>query len=393
MKTWMEQARELFPWTRELRRDFHMHPELGFQEERTAARVAQVLRDLGLKVHTGIAKTGVVAVLQGGRPGKRVLLRADMDALPIQEANDVPYASRHPGVMHACGHDGHMAVALTVARMFTESREHLPGTYIFLFQPAEEGLGGAARMIEEGVLERFPADVALALHLWNGAPVGWIGLGEGPVMAAADEVTLRLQGRGGHGAMPHLARDPITAAGHLIVALQSLMAREVDPLDTAVLSIGQVQGGSAFNVIPEEVLLKGTLRTFNTQTRTYVKQRVEALARHLASAFQVQAETRWVEATPAVVNDPHITKQVRQALQEVWPEAHIDTDARTMGSEDMAFFLERVPGCYFFVGSANPQKGLDAPHHHPRFDFDEEVLPRAAALMAAAATRVAGPIE
>ncbi len=389
MTDWMAQAQALLEWTRDLRRDFHMHPELGFQERRTSEKVARTLRQMGLEVHTGIAETGVVAVLQGGQPGRRVLLRADMDALPIQEANSVPYASRHPGVMHACGHDGHMAIALTVARMFAARREQLPGTYVFLFQPAEEGLGGAKRMLEEGVLERFPVDVALALHLWNGQPVGWIGLAPGPVMAAADEVTIQVEGRGGHGAMPHLTRDPITVAGHLIVALQSLMAREMDPLDAAVLSIGQVQGGTAFNIIPQTVELKGTLRTFREETRAYVMRRVEELARHLAAAFQAQVRVHWQEATPAVVNDPEVTEAVARAVQATWPEARISSQARTMGSEDMALFLQRVPGCYFFVGSANPEKGLNAPHHHPRFDFDEAVLPRAAAIMAAAATRCA----
>ncbi len=384
---WLDEARQLFSWSQALRRDFHMHPELGFQEHRTSQKVAQVLRELGLEVHTGIAETGVVAVLSTGKPGPRLLLRADMDALPIQEANEVPYASQNPGVMHACGHDGHMAILLTVARMFAQHREALSGTVLFLFQPAEEGLGGAERMIHEGVLDRFAPEMALALHLWNGKPVGWVGLAPGPVMAAADEVNIHLRGRGGHGAMPHLARDPVTAAGHLIVALQSLVAREVSPLDPAVLSIGRVQGGTAFNIIPEEVFLQGTLRTFNAETRVYLKRRVRELAEQMARAFQCEARVEWVESTPAVVNHPQVTQQVEEAIRQVWPEAVIQTE-RTMGSEDMAFFLERVPGCYFFVGSGNPDKGLDAPHHHPRFDFDEEVLPYGAALMAAAAHRL-----
>ncbi len=384
---WLKEAQALFSWSQALRRDFHRHPELGFQEKRTAQKVAETLQTLGLEVHTGIAETGVVAVMETGRPGPRLLLRADMDALPIQEANEVPYASQREGVMHACGHDGHMAILLTVARMFAQHRDALSGTVIFLFQPAEEGLGGAERMIEEGVLERFPADMALALHLWNGKPVGWVGLAEGPVMAAADEVILRLKGRGGHGAMPHLARDPVTLAGHLIVALQSLVAREVNPLDPAVLSIGQMQGGTAFNIIPEEVLLRGTMRTFEEKTRVYLKRRVQEVVEGLARTFQCRAEVTWVESTPAVVNHPEVTHRVREAIRQIWPEATILPE-RTMGSEDMALFLQRVPGCYFFVGSANPEKGLDAPHHHPRFDFDEQVLVYGAALMAGAAQRL-----
>lgn len=380
---WYVYAQELFSWTQALRREFHMYPELGFQEKRTARRVAEELQAMDLEVHTGIAETGVVAVLPGARPGPRVLLRADMDALPIQEANEIPYASKHPGVMHACGHDGHTAILLTVARLLHQRRDEMPGTVIVLFQPAEEGLGGAARMLEEGVLERFQPDMALALHLWNGEPVGWVGIAPGPVMAAADEVTLRIRGRGGHGAMPHRTRDPITAAGHLLVALQSLLAREVDPLDSAVLSIGQIHGGTAFNVIPEEVVLRGTMRTFQEDTRAHLQQRVTELAQTLAAAFGCQAEITWSEATPAVVNHPQVTQAVEEALREAWPEARLVPE-RTMGSEDMALFLQRVPGCYFFVGSANPERGLNYPHHHPRFDFDEAVLPRAAALMAAA---------
>ena len=383
----LQQAQELFTWTQALRRHFHQYPELGFQERQTAQRVAEELTRLGLEVHTGIAETGVVAVLEGCQPQPRVMLRADMDALPIQEANQVSYASKHPGVMHACGHDGHMAILLTAARLLAERREEVPGTVIFLFQPAEEGLGGAERMIQEGVLERFRPEMALALHLWNQRPVGWVGVQEGPTMAAADAFTIRIRGKGGHGALPHLTHDPVTAAGHLIVALQNLMAREVDPLDTAVLSVGKMQAGRAFNVIPEEAELQGTLRTFRAETRTHIHQRVRELAESLAAGYRCQAQVTWEMRTPALVNHPEMARRVREVVHRLWPEARV-VPFRTMGSEDMAFFMERVPGCYFFLGSANPEKGLDAPHHHPRFDFDERVLPYGAALLAAAALDV-----
>ncbi len=383
----LQQAQELFTWTQALRRHFHQYPELGFQERQTAQRVAEELTRLGLEVHTGIAETGVVAVLEGCQSRPRVMLRADMDALPIQEANQVPYASKHPGVMHACGHDGHMAILLTAARLLAERREEVPGTLIFLFQPAEEGLGGAERMIQEGVLERFRPEMALALHLWNQRPVGWVGIQEGPTMAAADAFTIRIRGKGGHGALPHLTHDPVTAAGHLIVALQNLMAREVDPLDTAVLSVGQMQAGRAFNVIPEEAELQGTLRTFRAETRSHIHQRVRELAESLAAGYRCQAQVTWEMRTPALVNHPEMARRVREVVHRLWPEARV-VPFRTMGSEDMAFFMERVPGCYFFLGSANPEKGLDAPHHHPRFDFDERVLPYGAALLAAAALDV-----
>ncbi len=377
-------AHELFPYTQALRRDFHQHPELGFQEVRTAGIVARELRALGLEVHTGIAETGVVALIEGATEGPTVLARFDMDALPIQEETGAAYASQTPGVMHACGHDGHTAIGLTVARLLAARADQLRGTVKLVFQPAEEGLGGAQRMVQEGVLENPRPDYALALHLWNGWPVGQVGVTPGPAMAAAEMFRITLTGRGGHAAIPHAAVDPVVAAGHLITALHTIVGRNIAADQAAVLTVAAVQAGDAANVIPEQAVLQGTLRAFDETVFATLQRRLEEVTRGIAAAFGVQAHIEHRDYSPAVVNDPEVAARVQQVVQRVWPEATLVTDYRTMGSEDMSWMLREVPGCYFFVGSANPERGLDAPHHHPRFDFDEQALPKGAALMAAA---------
>jgi len=377
-------AHELFPYTQALRRDFHQHPELGFQEVRTAGIVARELRALGLEVHTGIAETGVVALIEGAAEGPTVLARFDMDALPIQEETGAAYASQTPGVMHACGHDGHTAIGLTVARLLAARADQLRGTVKLVFQPAEEGLGGAQRMVQEGVLENPRPDYALALHLWNGWPVGQVGVTPGPAMAAAEMFRITLTGRGGHAAIPHGAVDPVVAAGHLITALHTIVGRNIAADQAAVLTVAAVQAGDAANVIPEQAVLQGTLRAFDETVFATLQRRLEEVTRGIAAAFGVQAHIEHRDYSPAVVNDPEVAARVQQVVQRVWPEATLVTDYRTMGSEDMSWMLREVPGCYFFIGSANPERGLDAPHHHPRFDFDEQALPKGAALMAAA---------
>ncbi len=377
-------AHELFPYTQALRRDFHQHPELGFQEVRTAGIVARELRSLGLEVHTGVAETGVVALIEGAAEGPTVLARFDMDALPIQEETGAAYASQTPGVMHACGHDGHTAIGLTVARLLAARAHRLRGTVKLVFQPAEEGLGGAQRMVQEGVLENPRPDYALALHLWNGWPVGQVGVTPGPVMAAAEMFRITLTGRGGHAAIPHAAVDPVVAAGHLIAALHTIVGRNIAADQAAVLTVAAVQAGEAANVIPEQAVLQGTLRAFDETVFATLQRRLEEVTRGIAAAFGVQAHIEHRDYSPAVVNDPEVAARVQRVVQQVWPAATLVTDYRTMGSEDMSWMLREVPGCYFFVGSANPERGLDAPHHHPRFDFDEQALPKGAALMAAA---------
>jgi amidohydrolase len=385
MPDFYTEAQDLFEYTRFLRRDFHRHPELAFQELRTAGVVARELTALGIEVHSGIAKTGVVALLEGAHPGPVVLLRFDIDALPILEETGAEYASQAPGVMHACGHDGHTAIGLTVARLLQNHRQELAGTVKLVFQPAEEGFGGAELMIQEGVLENPKPDLTLALHLWNHAPVGWLGITTGPTMAAADVLRIRVIGKGGHGAMPHQAVDPVLASAHIITALQSVVARNVAPLQTAVLSITMLRAGEAFNVIPPEVEMQGTIRTFDPAVRELVVQRVHQVVEHTAAGLGCRSEVEIKSITPAVINEPGLAARVAQVAANSLPDSEIDRHFQTMGSEDMAFMMQIVPGCYFFVGSANDAKGLNASHHHPRFDVDEDALPRAVALMAAVA--------
>ncbi len=373
-----------------LRREFHQYPELGMEENRTAETVARYLGDLGLKVTTGVGRTGVVGLLEGGKPGKTLLLRADMDALPIQEETGAEYASQTPGVMHACGHDGHTAIGLTVARILKDHQHELAGAVKFVFQPAEEGLGGAESMVAAGVLDNPKPRLSLALHLWNHMPLGWLGIGDGPVMAAAEMFRVRVVGRGGHGALPHQAVDPVAAAAQVITALQSIVARNVSPLETAVLSVTTIHGGEVFNVIPPAVEMQGTIRTFQPAVRELVLERFQQVVEGVARSMGCQAEIDVQRLTPAVINHPEITGRVRQAASRVLPAHRMDASFSTMGSEDMAYMMDTIPGCYFFVGSANAEKGLDAGHHHPRFDVDEDALPQAAALMAAAAVEFLG---
>jgi amidohydrolase len=381
----LREAEDLFEYTRALRRDFHRHPELGFQEVRTAGIVARELAELGLEVSTGVAETGVVAMLEGEQPGPVVLLRFDMDALPIQEQTGAAYASENPGVMHACGHDGHTAIGLTVARLLHAHRQALPGSLKLVFQPAEEGAGGAERMVKEGVLQNPPPNQCLAVHLWNEKPLGWVGIAAGPVMAAADFFKVTLQGKGGHGALPNLAVDPVVAAAQVISALQSIVARNVSPLQTAVVSVTSVHSGDAFNVIPSQATLQGTIRTFEPVVREKVIQRLHEVSGGIAQALSCQAEIEIKSITPALYNDPQAAARLRAVAGQLLPDHVISDSCSTMGSEDMAFMMQEVPGCYVFLGSASSHAGLDYAHHHPRFDFDERALPQAAALMAAAA--------
>jgi amidohydrolase len=385
MTDYLDEAQALFEYTRTLRRDFHQHPELGFQEIRTANTVAKELAGLGLEVKTGVGQTGVVGLLEGQSPGGVVLLRFDMDALPIVEENETDYASINQGVMHACGHDGHTAIGLTVARLLNNHRNELAGTVKLVFQPAEEGLGGAEAMMADGVLQEPKPDVTLSLHVWNEKPVGWVGIVPGPVMAAADTFHVKITGKGGHGAVPNLVHDPILAASQVVNALQTIVSRNVSPLKSAVVSVGAIHGGEAFNVIPSTVEMKGTLRTFEAQVRDRVIERFHQVVENVCQAFDCQAEIEIKSITPALVNDPHVTSRVQRVASSLLPADQLDFQTTTMGSEDMAFMQEQIPGCYFFIGSANKEKHLDAAHHHPRFDFDEIILPKAVALMAASA--------
>ena len=385
MISFLSQASDLFPYTRDLRRDFHRHPELGFQEHRTAEVIGKELSKLeGIKVQSGIAETGLVGVMDGGKPGKTILLRFDMDALPIAENTGVEYASEKKGLMHACGHDGHMAIGLTAARLLNESRQDLSGTIKFVFQPAEEGLGGAKAMIEEGILRDPVPDISLALHLWNEKPLGWIGITDGPMMSASETFKVKITGKGGHGGKPHEAVDPIVAAAGVINALQSVVSRGVPPLDSGVITVGSIHGGKAHNVIPEEVSMLGTIRSFTESTRTLLLERFQEIVEKTAAAYLCRAGITIERISPAVVNDPGIAGILRETAAGLFPEAVIDERYRTMASEDMAFMMQDTPGCYCLVGSANPKEGLDAKHHQPEFNFDEDALMWGSALLVSA---------
>lgn len=363
------------------RRDFHMHPELGFQEHRSAEVIADRLRELGCQVQTGVAKTGLVALLEGKRPGPVVMLRFDMDALPITEENETGYVSQNPGVMHACGHDAHMAMGLGVATLAAQRRDEMTGTLKLVFQPGEEGMNGAEVMVKEGVLENPRPDVFLATHVWNDLPVGMIDVTPGAVMAAADKWACTVRGKGGHGALPHQTVDPIVATAQIVTALQTVVSRSVSPLETAVVTVGTIHGGDAFNVIPPRVEMRGTIRTYNPQVREMVLRRVRKVIEGVAVACGAAAELEIIPLTPAVINDAGVAEVVRAAAEAVVGPENVPSGERTMGSEDAAFFLQEVPGCYFFLGSANAERGLDAPHHNPRFDLDEDALPLGVAVM------------
>ena len=367
------------------RRDLHQHPELGFQETRTATLAAERLQQLGYAVRTKVGRTGVVGVKGDG--GRCVLLRADMDALPIEEANDVPYRSRHAGRMHACGHDGHVAIGLEVARRLAATA--LPGRVKFAFQPAEEISDGAGAMIQDGVLAAPAVDAAFGIHLWNTLPVGTIGVMAGPVMASVDQFEITIVGKGGHAAMPNLTIDPVLAAAHVVTALQSLVSRRRDPFEEGVVSVTQLAAGHAFNVIPDRATLRGTVRTFGGRFFEDAPSLVEHTARGIAAAFGAEAKVEFHRLTRPLVNDPSMTEIMKGVAEEIVGKERVLGGIRTMGGEDMSYFLQRVPGCFAFVGSARAD-GTSSSHHSPTFDIEEAALTIGAELLTRTAVRYLG---
>ena len=355
-----------------LRRDIHANPELGFEEHRTAALVADKLRQWGYEVHTGIGGTGVVGRLQRGQGTRRLGLRADMDALPIQETGGCDWRSTRAGLMHACGHDGHTAMLLAAARQIAEDGD-FDGTLHLIFQPAEEGGGGALRMMADGLFERFPCDAVFAMHNMPGIPAGHLVFRDGATMASSDYVSITLQGRGGHGAMPHRATDPLVAAASTVMALQTIVSRNVDPQHTAVVTVGALQAGQANNVIPDRAQLELSVRALDPQVRVLLRERIHALVAAQADSFGVQAHIDWREGYCVLVNTPDETALAREVgLDLVGPQrVQVNGDALT-GSEDFAFMLREVPGSYLFIGNG------DAPGncmvHHPQYDFNDDIL-------------------
>jgi amidohydrolase len=359
----------------DLRRDFHRHPELAHQEHRTADVIADRLHQIGLDdVRTNVGRTGVVGLLKGNQPGRSVMLRADIDALPLtEEDRGQPYRSVQAGTHHACGHDGHIAILLSVAELLALRRRDLAGSVSFVFQPAEERVGGAAGMLADGVLDAHP-EACFGLHLWNEREVGTIDVRGGPIFASADAFVIELSSLGGHAAMPHQTTDPVLASAELIVALQTLVSRETPPFEPAVLTIGSIHGGSAPNIIPSRVELQGTLRVFDPPLRDRLLARIGELISGVAGTFRVASQLRMTDECPACINDPAMAELVLGVAQRIVGPGNALSSMRTMGADDMALFLNAVPGCYFFVGSANAERGLTSPHHSPRFDFDERAL-------------------
>ncbi|QND45554.1 amidohydrolase (plasmid) [Rhizobium lusitanum] len=357
----------------ELRHDLHRYPELAFQELRTSKIVASLLSSWGYEVTTGVGGTGVVATLRGGDGEKRIGIRADMDALPIEEATDLPYASDNPGVMHACGHDGHTSILLAAARYLAETRR-FSGVLTLIFQPAEEIGAGARKMIADGLFERFPVDAVFGLHNWPGVPTGQFGFVAGAAMASVDQAVIRIVGKGGHGAEPHKSVDPILASASFITALQSVVSRNVDPQDMAVATVGSIHAGSASNVIPESVELKLTMRAFSEAVRQQLQERIPALARAQAESFGAQADVNYRLGFPALINHREETDFGRSVALETFGEAQVAKDFRPRtASEDFAFMLLEQPGSYLFVGN-----GDSAPLHSAHYNFDDTIIAPAA---------------
>ena len=336
------------------------------------------MQEWGIEHETGIAQTGIVATIKGGKidSGKVLAIRADMDALPIQELNEVPYKSQHDGVMHACGHDGHTAIALGTAYYLQQHRQNFAGTVKIIFQPAEEGPGGAKPMIEAGVLKNPDVDAIIGLHLWNNLPLGAVGVRAGALMAAVECFKCTILGKGGHGAMPHQTIDSIVVAAQIVNALQTIVSRNVDPIDSAVVTVGELHAGTKVNVIPDTARMSGTIRYFKPDLKGFFKKRIEQIIAGVCQSHGASYDLEYWELYPPTINDAGMAEFVRsQAEQVIETPLGVVPECQTMGGEDMSYFLQAVPGCYFFLGSANPSKDLAYPHHHPRFDFDETALP------------------
>ena len=372
-----------------LRRDLHANPEIGFQEVRTSGIVAGALEALGVEVHRGVGKTGVVGVIRGQRhdSGLSIGLRADMDALPIKEEGDVAYCSTVPGLMHACGHDGHTTVLLGTAKYLMQNRD-FNGTAVLIFQPAEEGLGGAKAMVDDGLFERFPCDSIYALHNWPALPAGTIGINPGPMMAASDRWEVTVEGRGGHGAHPYQTIDPIVVAAHIVTALQTIVSRNVHPVESAVISLGHIQAGSptAPSVIPSRAHLVGTVRTFSDTVQKLVESRMRALIASVAEAFGATAELKYHRSYPATINTAQQANFLADVATDLFGVENVVRDLiPSMGSEDFSYMLQKRPGAYFRLGQGGAEQGRFL--HNAKFDFNDEVIPVGSALFAALVER------
>lgn len=356
----------------ETRRDFHKYPELAFQEKRTSKIVYKKLKSFGIKTLKNIGKTGVVGILKGNNPGKIIAFRADMDALPIQETGNKPYKSVNNGVMHACGHDAHTAMLLGAAEVLSKKKEFINGEIRFIFQPAEEGYGGAKYMIKDGAIK--DVNEIYGLHVWNYQKSGTVGIKSGAVMAAADIFTIKIKGIGGHGAAPQGTVDSIVVATHLIQALQTIVSRNTNPLESTVITIGQINGGYNFNIIADEVILKGTTRSFSKKNQLLIKKRMKTIIKGIEKTYGAKIVLDYQDGYPPVINNERITKKLIHAAKKIAGQNVVEPYL-TMGGEDFSYFSNQVPGCFFFLGSApKNQKLMSTPHHCSHFDIDENAM-------------------
>lgn len=356
-----------------LRKDLHKIPELGFKEFKTQKYIFDYLKKIGLEP-TACAQTGVIALIEGKLTGSCIALRADIDALPLSEENQTPYKSQHEGLMHACGHDGHMAILLATAAYLAKEKERLQGKIKLIFQPSEEGYGGGALpMIKEGVLDNPKVERIYGLHLWNQLDIGEIGIKEGPTMGATCEVTLKIQGRSGHAASPHETIDSVVVASSLVINLQTIISRMTSPFESGVVTFGTINGGTVCNAIAKEVILTGTIRSSTTEGRDKIKKQLEEMTKSITSSYGAQYELEMLDGYNALINNQEVTKKLIKSIKEHFPKLTAKP-FQTLAAEDFSFFADKIPACYFFVGSKNETKGLNFPHHHPRFDFDETAL-------------------
>ncbi|SEB44071.1 M20 family metallopeptidase [Paenibacillus sp. GP183] len=380
MRQWGTELDEIFEEMVGWRRYLHQHPELSFQEERTAAFIADHLTSWGIEVRTNVGGHGLVGYLKGNHPGPVVALRADIDALPIQDEKLCEYTSKKAGVMHACGHDAHTSTLLGIAKIAGKHRDTINGSLVFLFQHAEEiSPGGAKSMIADGALDGV--DAVYGVHLWTPFPVGHVYCKEGPVMAAPDEFVIRIKGKGGHGGLPHQTVDSVTVGAHLVVNLQSIVSRQVDPTEPCVVSVGSIHAGNAFNVIAETCELSGTVRTFDPLLQQDVKKRIEQITASTCEMFGAECELQYKFGYPPVINDVNEAKRFQRVAAAVFGEAHVHTSPLLMAGEDFSYYLQHKPGCFMFVGAGNAEAGIVFPHHHPRFDIDERSMLQAGKLL------------
>lgn len=379
---------EILPGVVADRRFLHQHPELGLQEYETSAFIVERLQMLGLdEIRTGLANTGVVGILRGGKPGKVVALRADMDALPIDEENDVEYRSQTSGVMHACGHDAHVSMLLAAARLLSQRKDELPGTVMFIFQPGEEGAGGAKKMVEGGVFDDPRPDAVFGLHIWQDTPSGVVEVRDTVAMSGIDAFKVVINGKGGHGAQPHSTIDPITAGAAIVNALHTVISRSFDPVLPGVLTLGTFHAGEAGNVIPSTASFSGTIRTVQPEQRALARERFESIVGGIADSLGATVDIEFINGTPATINTPAMAQIVRETAVDLFGPERVVEGQLKGPSEDFSEFMQLVPGCYFFVGSRNEAKGFVWGHHHPKFDIDEDAMATGVSMLTATAIR------